>query len=53
MAAMITYGSYLDENENSKTALSVVIRDTVIALIAGVLFSDNIQLDQTPGQALG
>ena len=55
MAAMITYGSYLDENENLvKTALSVVILDTVIALIAGVvIFSITFSFDQTPGQGPG
>ncbi len=55
MAAMITYGSYLDENENLvKTAASVVFLDTVIALIAGVvIFSITFSFNQTPGQGPG
>lgn len=55
MAAMITYGSYLDENENLvKTAASVVFLDTVIALIAGVvIFSITFSFGQTPGQGPG
>lgn len=37
MGIMITYGSYIDSKENlGKTALTVSISDTVIALLAGV-----------------
>ena len=55
MAAMITYGSYLDENENLvKTAASVVFLDTIIALIAGVvIFSITFSFGQTPGKGPG
>ena len=52
MSAMITYGSYLDENENLvKTAGSVVFLDTAIAMIAGVvIFSITFSYGQTPVQ---
>ena len=55
MSAMITYGSYLDENENLvKTAASVVFLDTAIAMIAGVvIFSITFSYGQTPVQGPG
>ncbi len=55
MSAMITYGSYLDENENLvKTAASVVFLDTIIALIAGVvIFSITFSFGQTPVEGPG
>lgn len=38
MGALITYGSYIQKDNNlSKTALQVSIADTVIALLAGVM----------------
>lgn len=55
MAAMITYGSYLNRQENLLAAsLKVVILDTVIALMAGVaifsvVFSVNMQPAAGPG----
>ena len=37
MAAMITYGSYLDKNENlQKNAIIIVVMDTLVALMAGL-----------------
>jgi len=37
MGAMITYGSYIDKNENlPKMALKVVLADTLVSLMAGV-----------------
>ena len=37
MAAMITYGSYLDKKENlQKNALLIIIMDTMVALMAGL-----------------
>lgn len=37
MGAMITYGSYLDQNENLvKNSLIIVVADTLVALMAGV-----------------
>ena len=55
MAAMITYGSYLDKNENLlKTAFSVVFLDTAIALIAGiVIFSITFSFGEQPGAGPG
>ena len=52
---MITYGSYLDENENLiKTAASVVLLDTIIALVAGtVIFSITFSFGQAPGSGPG
>lgn len=55
MAAMITYGSYLNKQENLLSAsLKVVILDTAIALMAGVaifsvVFSVNMQPAAGPG----
>ena len=37
MAAMITYGSYLDKKENlQKNAIIIVVMDTLVALMAGL-----------------
>ena len=37
MAAMITYGSYLDKKENlQKNAIIIVVKDTLVALMAGL-----------------
>ena len=37
MAAMITYGSYLDKKENlQKSAIIIVVMDTLVALMAGL-----------------
>ena len=37
MAAMITYGSYLDKKENlQKNAIIIVVMDTIVALMAGL-----------------
>ena len=37
MAAMITYGSYLDQKENlQKNAILIVVMDTLVALMAGL-----------------
>ena len=38
MGALITYGSYVNKNDNlTSTALSVVISDTLVALLAGLV----------------
>ncbi len=38
MGVMMTYGSYLDENESLvKTSITVALLDTVIALVAGIV----------------
>ncbi|MDY0302079.1 MAG: sodium-dependent transporter [Trichlorobacter sp.] len=55
MAAMITYGSYLDDREDLlATSLRVVVLDTIIALMAGVaifsvVFSVGMQPSAGPG----
>ena len=55
MGAMITYGSYLDKNENVvKTAAAVTFLDTFIALIAGlVMFSVTFTYNMEPGSGPG
>ncbi len=38
MGALITYGSYVNKNDNlTSTAFSVMISDTVVALLAGIV----------------
>ncbi len=55
MGAMITYGSYIGKKINlQKAALTVVIMDTVIALLAGItifslVFEYNTKIDSGPG----
>lgn len=56
MGVLITYGSYIDDKNNlPHTALSVVIADVLIAILAGIaifpaVFAFNIQPDQAgPG----
>ncbi|MFW7378668.1 MAG: sodium-dependent transporter [Oligoflexus sp.] len=55
MGAMITYGSYLSEKESViKTALTITVLDTVIALIAGlVMFSITFTFGKEPGAGPG
>lgn len=55
MGAMITYGSYLNENENLiKTGALVAFLDTFIALMAGVvIFSIVFSFDLEPGSGPG
>ena len=49
MAAMITYGSYLDKKENlQKNAIIIVVCDTLIALMAGLaVMPSRFALDPT------
>ena len=53
MAAMITYGSYLDKKENlQKNAIIIVVMDTLVALMAGLcVIPGRFALD--PNGALG
>lgn len=54
MGAMITYGSYVDKNENlPKMALKVVLADTLVSLMAGIaifpaVFAFGFQPDSGP-----
>ena len=49
MAAMITYGSYLDKKENlQKNAIIIVVMDTLLALMAGLcVITGRFALDPT------
>lgn len=55
MGAMLTYGSYLSENENlPKVAITVALIDTFVALAAGlVIFSVVFSFDMEPGTGPG
>ncbi|HPD96534.1 MAG: sodium-dependent transporter [Bacteroidales bacterium] len=56
MGALITYGSYIGKNENlAKTAVSVSIADTFIALLAGVVIFPAVfafNIEPTAGPSL-
>ena len=55
MGTLITYGSYINKNENLvSTAIQVTVADTVVAILAGIaifpaVFAFNIE----PGQGVG
>ncbi|MFH0765060.1 MAG: sodium-dependent transporter [Calditrichota bacterium] len=55
MGAMLTYGSYLGENENLlKSALWIVVMDTAVALLAGVaIFTAVFAMGFEPGAGPG
>lgn len=55
MGAIITYGSYLSENESIiKTSFTISLLDTVIALTAGlVMFSVTFTFGKEPGSGPG
>jgi len=54
MGAMLTYGSYLDKNENLvKVSVAISLADTLVALLAGIIifavvFSYGLQPDKGP-----
>ena len=56
LGVMITYGSYLNKNENLiKTAVSVALMDTLIALLAGIVVFSVVftyQLEPAKGPTL-
>jgi neurotransmitter:Na+ symporter, NSS family len=57
MGTLITYGSYIQKNDNlASTALSVVIADTLVAVLAGIaifpaVFAFGIPAEAGPGLA--
>ncbi|MBT3233303.1 MAG: sodium-dependent transporter [Calditrichaeota bacterium] len=55
MGAMLTYGSYLDRNENLlKSALMIIVLDTVVALLAGTaIFTAVFAMGFEPAQGPG
>ncbi len=55
VGTMITYGSYIDKDENlATTALQICIADTVIALLAGIaIFPAVFAFGVEPGQGPG
>lgn len=55
MGVLITYGSYIKKNDNmSTTALSVVLADTLVAVLAGVvIFPAAASFDVEPTEGMG
>lgn len=55
MGAMLTYGSYLDKGENLlKSALMIILLDTVVALLAGIaIFTAVFAMGFEPAQGPG
>ena len=59
MGALITYGSYISKKDNlTTTSLSVVVADTFVAILAGIIifpavfsFSSKIKISGDPGLA--
>ncbi len=55
MGTLITYGSYVNKNNNLvKTAIQVTAADTIIAILAGIaIFPAVFAFDIEPGQGVG